>query len=45
MLKSIRIYTCIRKHFLKISALSLAGLLIADFTKAGDKKNHTHSNA
>lgn len=28
-----------RKHFLKISTLSLAGLLIADFTKAGGKKN------
>ena len=28
-----------RKNFLKISSLSLAGLLIADFTKAGDKKN------
>ena len=30
-----------RKHFLKISSLSLAGLLITDFTKAGDKKTHT----
>ncbi len=28
-----------RRNFLKISSLSLAGLLIADFTKAGDKKN------
>lgn len=30
-----------RKHFLKISSLSFAGLLIADFTKAGDRKIHT----
>jgi alpha-galactosidase len=30
-----------RKHFLKITSLSLAGLLIADFTNAGGKKNHT----
>ncbi len=30
-----------RKHFLKISSLSLAGLLIADFTKAGNRKTHT----
>ena len=29
-----------RKHFLKISSLSLAGLLIADFTKAGSRKTH-----
>jgi alpha-galactosidase len=28
-----------RKHFIKISTLSLAGLLINDFTKAGYKKN------
>ena len=28
-----------RKNFLKISSLSLAGLLITDFTKARDKKN------
>jgi len=28
-----------RKKFLKVSSLSLAGLLIADFTNAGDKKN------
>jgi alpha-galactosidase len=30
-----------RKQFIKISTLSLTGLLIADFTKAGGKKNHT----
>ena len=29
-----------RKHFIKISSLSLAGLLIADFTKAGSRKTH-----
>jgi alpha-galactosidase len=29
-----------RKHFLKISSLSLAGLLIADFAKAGSRKTH-----
>src|SRR5665213_1594670 len=28
-----------RKHFIKISTLSLAGLLITDFTIAGGKKN------
>ena len=30
-----------RKHFIKISSLSLAGLLIADYTKAGGRKIHT----
>jgi alpha-galactosidase len=29
-----------RKHFIKISTFSLAGLLIADFTKAGGKKTY-----
>ncbi|MEP6926494.1 MAG: hypothetical protein ABI834_02605 [Ginsengibacter sp.] len=28
-----------RRHFIKASGLSLAGLLIADYIKAGDKKN------
>jgi alpha-galactosidase len=30
-----------RRNFIKLSSLSLAGLVIADFTKAGGKKNHT----
>lgn len=28
-----------RRNFIKISSLSLAGLLVSDFTNAGDKKN------
>lgn len=30
-----------RGHFIKVSGISLAGLLITDFVKAGDKKTHT----
>src|SRR5712671_3627914 len=30
-----------RRHFIKASGLSLAGLLIAEFVTAGGKKNHT----
>ena len=29
-----------RRHFIKTSGLSLAGLLITDFVKAGDKKKY-----
>ena len=30
-----------RRHFIKTTGLSLAGLVISDFTVAGGKKNHT----
>lgn len=30
-----------RRHFIKVSGLSLSALLIADYLKAGDKKNFT----